>query len=144
MKKAIKGKHNAAVMADKEEIRLIKKITSQMISTEIAIWISIANKTPKAVATPLPNSISDQTNWNPCPGRSYSWTAQGQFERIYDRACVGGIATSGLLGLCLGGTELNDNGPWSGSESGPITVSIATDSSISSTGLTSLVAICQW
>jgi hypothetical protein len=37
MKKVIRGRHNAAVMADKEEIRLIKKITSQMISTKIAI-----------------------------------------------------------------------------------------------------------
>ena len=33
----MKGRHNAAVMADKEEMRLNKKTISQMISTKIAI-----------------------------------------------------------------------------------------------------------
>ena len=54
MKKAIIGKHNAAVMADKEEMRLTKNTINQINNTIIAILLSIASNTPKAVATPLP------------------------------------------------------------------------------------------
>jgi len=52
------------------------------------------------------------------------------------------VATGGFLQTCSSGTELNGNGPWSGSSSGTVIVSFATDGSIQSTGLTSLVAIC--
>ena len=54
MKKVIKGRHNAAVIADKEEMRLTKNTINQISSTNIAILLSIAINTPKAVATPLP------------------------------------------------------------------------------------------
>ena len=47
------------------------------------------------------------------------------------------------LGLCLGGTELNHNGPWTGTETGPTVLSIATDGSVSSDGITSIIATCQ-
>ena|GEM_PF-6815552 len=93
--------------------------------------------------SPLPNSVTDNVAWNPCSGRGFTWQANGQFERTYDRACVGGIATAGIIGLCLGGTELNGNGPWTGSETGPSIISIATDGSISSDGITSILAVCQ-
>jgi hypothetical protein len=108
-----------------------------------AVAINCSGTVCSSTPSPLPNSETARTNWNPCPGRSFSWVADGQFETVYDRACVGGIASSGLLGLCLGGTELNGFGPWQGNETGPVIVSLATDSSVSSTGITSLVATCQ-
>ena len=93
--------------------------------------------------SPLPSSVTDSVIWNPCSGRGFTWQAVGQFEQTYDRACVGGVATAGIFGLCLGGTELNGSGPWTGSETGPSVLSIATDGSVSSDGITSIIAVCQ-
>jgi hypothetical protein len=105
--------------------------------------ISCTGLSCRSTPSPLPNSATAQRTWNPCNGGFFTWSAQGQFESNYDRACVGGVATPGSFGSCSGGSTLNGSGSWNGSASGSITVSIATDSSISSTGLTSLVASCS-
>lgn len=104
--------------------------------------ISCTGLSCRSTPSPLPHSATAQRTWNPCNGGFFTWSAQGQFESRYDRACVGGVATPSLSGSCSGGTQLNGSGPWSGSASGNVVVSIATDGSISSIGLTSLVASC--
>ena len=48
------GTDNAAVMAASEEYLHIEKITNQMNTTHIANIQLLANKIPRAVATPLP------------------------------------------------------------------------------------------
>lgn len=93
--------------------------------------------------TPLPHQATASESWDPCAGAAFTWRANGDFESGSDRFCVGGTATAGSGGGCSTGTELSGAGPWSGSAAGSITLSLATDGSQASTGLSSLVATCN-
>ncbi len=92
---------------------------------------------------PLPNNATESRTWNPCSGGDFTWTAAGDFENNRDRVCVGGTATSGSSGGCSAGDELTGSGPWNGMASGSVSVTLATDGSVPSQGLTSLVATCD-
>lgn len=93
--------------------------------------------------SPVPHNRSHQVTWDPCYGGKFKWVASGSFETNFDRMCIGGVATAGSSGSCSAGTQLNGTGPWSGVADGAITISIATDVSVNSTGLDSLVATCD-
>ena len=97
-----------------------------------------------SMPSPLPNSASALTVWTPCGGGDFTWTAQGQFETSHDRGCVGGVATAGFLGGCSAGSSLSGAGTWSGSATGSVVVSLATDGSVRSLGITTLTAICSF
>ncbi|WP_437756079.1 serine hydrolase domain-containing protein [Sorangium sp. So ce1389] len=92
----------------------------------------------------LANGITHQVPWDPCYGGAFTWTASANFEANFDRMCVGGVASPGTAGGCSGGVELTGSGSFSGSAPlGKVTLSIATDVSIQSAGLTSLQATCD-
>ncbi len=93
--------------------------------------------------TTLANNVTDTVQWDPCFGGVFTWTATGSFEPLYDRACVGGKATAGSSGGCDAGYQLTGSGPWSGNGYGPTTLSLATDVSVASAGLTKLTATCN-
>ncbi len=99
-------------------------------------------RTCKSTAT-LANNVSDTTQWDPCFGGAFSWTATVSFEPNYDRACVGGKASAGYYGTCTAGTQLYGSNSFSGIASGPVTLSIATDISVQSAGITKLSATCN-
>jgi hypothetical protein len=117
-------------------------LTSLVASCTVPPAINCTGTTCASAPNPLPGNSTLSTSWNPCQGGAFTWTANGQFESGYDRACVGGTATSGFSGGCSAGTLITGTGPWTGSASGTVVVSLATDGSLSSTGLTSLVAVC--
>ncbi len=91
---------------------------------------------------PLPNSATANSPWDPCSGGAFTWTASGQLENDNDRACVGGTASAGSSGGCSGGGMLTGAGPWSGTASGTVIVSLATNQSVQSDGIVSLTATC--
>ncbi len=90
--------------------------------------------------TPLPDDATAETTWDPCSGGAFTWEAQGELEDGYDRVCVGGVADGSG---CSAGDELTGAGPWSGAASAAVVVSLATDGSGGSTGLTRLSATCD-
>src|SRR5450755_495631 len=93
--------------------------------------------------TTLANNVTDTVQWDPCFGGAFSWTATVSFEPSYDRACVGGKATSGAAGGCTAGTQLAGAGNFSGTSGAAVTLSIATDVSVQSGGITTLTATCN-
>jgi hypothetical protein len=60
-----------------------------------------------------------------------------------DRGCLGGVATAGSSGGCSGGSELTGDGPWDGTATGPVTISLATDESLSSQGFSVRLGACD-
>lgn len=117
-------------------------LTSLTATCTVPPGIHCTGTTCASTPNPLPGNSTLSTSWNPCQGGAFTWTANGQFESGYDRACVGGTATSGFSGGCSAGTVLTGTGPWTGSATGTVVVSLATDGTLASTGLTSLVAVC--
>jgi len=92
---------------------------------------------------PLGHNVRDVVKWDPCFGGNFTWTAIVSLELDWDRACVGGIATAGKTGGCSAGTKLEGDAIFSGAASGAVTLSVATDGSIPSPGITSLTATCD-
>jgi hypothetical protein len=105
--------------------------------------ISCSGRRCTSTPNPLPNDATAQTRWDPCNGGAFTWQASGDFEAGFDRACVGGLATAGNSAACASGDELTGAGPWSGTASGPVTVSLATDASTESAGIMGLDATCS-
>jgi hypothetical protein len=80
--------------------------------------------------------------WEPCGGGPFQWTANGSFESTYDWLCVGGLADARVGCACGSGTSLTGSGPWSGTAMGGVIVSVATDGSVDSGGVSDLTALC--
>lgn len=79
---------------------------------------------------PVPNSIDDRVNWDPCQGGPFRYAGQVSLERGYDYLIVDGVGYSGT------------NQGLSGLATGPIEVRLSTDYSTASMGIARLDATC--
>jgi hypothetical protein len=117
--------------------------TAELSGTVNPVDCGFSNGRQCKSAQSLASNVADTVLWDPCLGGSFTWTASVSFEVNYDRACVGGTATAGYTGGCTAGTELEGSGAFNGSGHGAIKLSVATDGSVTSSGITSLVATCD-
>lgn len=90
---------------------------------------------PVFLRRPLPNSYSNQHTWDPCPGNQpYAWSASYNLETAFDFI---------YLTTTNGSATFNGNTSMSGTGRGPLTLSVLTDYSVQSQGLTALSIRCS-
>lgn len=94
---------------------------------------AIGGANPTFLMRPLPDNYQNTWTWDPCPGRSYTWTATHDLEAGYDFIYV----TSGGVTVPLTGRATTSR-----SGLGPLTMRIATDGSVQSAGLTAMPVSC--
>ncbi len=78
----------------------------------------------------LPNNAGPSTSWNPCNDGCFTWRAGYEFENNYDFGNIAGMMMTG-------------KGTTQGTACGTVQVSASTDSSVQSTGFSSIIAECN-
>jgi hypothetical protein len=79
---------------------------------------------------PLPHNHNEGTSWTPCGGQPFTWLASLDFEVDWDYVMINGTSYDGAKSVV-------------GRAAGTIDVSIHTDSSVDSPGLSVLQAYCE-
>jgi hypothetical protein len=110
---------------------------SYVNGTPIALptqWF-IGGNNPTFLKSPLPNNDNDSHTWNPCPGSTFSYSPTFNLEKGND-----------FISIVAGGSPLNLSG--SGTTickgSGAITVTLKTNGSNRSVGLSSMPITCNY